>query len=113
MNATPNRADFRHCLCDCDTIAQTANCVVVMRAPARIFALPVGRHPQVCVLRKLKPLRQYADHREIRIIDFQMQLRQVRRRSEILLPVSVADESDRSSTFLAVTSNEITPDDRL
>src|SRR6202034_2658383 len=60
-----------------------------------------------------KPVRENADNRERGIVDFQMRPRQVQRRLEMLLPISVADNSNRGGAFPRVRGGESSAHDRL
>src|SRR5437867_5522242 len=84
-----------------------------MRRPAWIFAVQIGRHPQIHVCWETKSGREHADNGEDRTVDLQVRLREVRRRSEILPPVSIADKNDRRCSFLRVTGAQIPSEDRL
>src|SRR4029077_8085287 len=113
VNAPRYRADVSIGLFDNHTVAETPDCVVVMCRPALTFAVQVGRQPQAHVLRELKPGREHADDGVDRATSLQVQLREVLRRSELLLPVAKADQNDASGPFLGISSAEIPPEDGL
>lgn len=113
VNTTRDRADVSVRLLDRHIVSEAPDCTVVMRGPARIFAVKIGWHPQARVWRELKPVREHANHGEDRVINFQARPRKVLRRSEILLPISITDQSDWSGAFPRVRGAEIAPDDRL
>src|SRR5262249_15829529 len=113
MNATRDRADVALRLLDSRTLPQAPDRIVVMRSPARIFAVKIGWNPQIYVLRKLKPLRQHANNGEDRIVNFQAGPGKVRRPTELLLPISVTDKSNGSGPLPRIRETEFAPDDRL
>ena len=84
-----------------------------MRRPAWVFAVQIGRQPQIHVCRETKSGREHADNGVDRAINLQVRLREVLRRSEILPPVSIADKNGGASPFFRVAGAEIPPEDRL
>ena len=70
MNATRDRADIPVRLLDSHIFAEATECIVVMRRPAQILAIKIGRQPQSHIWRELEPGREHADNGEDRIINF-------------------------------------------
>ena len=101
------RLRYRH------AVTKASDRTVVMRRPAGIFAVEIGWQPQFRILRKLKSGREHADHRVDCAFDFQVRLRQASRRSEMLLPVAVADKNGPSGAFFRVAGAQIPADNRL
>jgi hypothetical protein len=64
VNAASDRADVLVGLHERHTVAETPDHSVVMRRPARVFPLQIGRQPQTHVWRELKPAREHADNGE-------------------------------------------------
>src|SRR5882762_2700139 len=113
MNALGNCADVSIRLLDSYTVAQASDCEVVVRCPAWIFAAYISRQPQTYVWRELEPVREHADNGIGRATNLQVRLREVRRRSEVLPPVSITGKNDRRGPFLRVAGAEIPPENRL
>jgi hypothetical protein len=112
MNATRDRADVAIRLLDGHAVTQARDRPVVVRRPARIPAAEIGRHPELDFRRKVESGRQHADHREARAVDLQVNLREIARRSEVLTPVSVADEHSGRGALGPVLGHETATDDR-
>src|SRR5712671_1082767 len=113
MNALGDRADVSIRLLDSYTVAQAADCEVVVRCPAWIFAAYISRQPQTYFWREPEPVREHADNGIDRATNLQVRLREVWRRSEVLPPVSIAGKNDQRGPFLRVAGAEIPPEDRL
>ena len=113
MNAARDRANVLVRQIDGHSIAEAPDCIVVVRRPAWIFAVQIGRQPQIHVCWKTKSVREHADNGVHRAINLQMQLREVQRRSELLPPVSIADQNGGAGPFFRVGGGEIVPEDRL
>src|SRR5258708_37987725 len=99
--------------CSTVTPSRRRGRVVIMRRPAWVFALQIGGHPQIDVCWETESSRKHADHGVDRVTNFQVRLREILRRSEILAPVSVADQSGGTGALLRGARVEIPPDDRL
>ena len=102
VNAPGDRADVSIRLLDRHTVAEAPDRGVVVRRPARVLAVQIGRQPQIHVRREAESGREHADHGEDRAVDLQVRLREIPRRSEMLPPVSVADENGGAGPFLRV-----------
>src|SRR4029077_17532505 len=63
--------------------------------------------------RKSDSRREDANHRLDPVVYFQMRLRKILRRSEILPPVTIAHERDRRRSLLVITRRKIAAHDRL
>ncbi len=113
VNAARDRADVSIRLLDSHTITKPPEGEVVMRRPAWIFAVQISRQPQIHVRRKTKCGREHAYNGENRAINLQVRLGEVRRRSELLPPISIADKNGGASPFFRVAGGEIPPEDRL
>ena len=113
MNPTRDRADVAIRLVDRHAVAQAGDGPVVVRRPARILAAEIGRHPELNLRRKVESGRQHADHREARAVDLQVNPREIARRSEVLTPVSGADEHSGRGALFRVRAHETATDDRL
>lgn len=101
VNAPSYRADVLIRLLHSDTAAETPDRIVVMRRPAWVFALQIGRQPQIDVCWEAESGREHADNGEDRAIDLQVRLGEVPRRSEILPPISTADKNGGPAPFFA------------
>ena len=113
MNAPGDRADVAIRLLDGHAVAEAPDRGVVVRRPARVFAVQVGRQPEVHVGGKAKSGREHADHGVDGAVDLEIRLREVRRRAEMLLPVPEAHENGGCGPLRPVLGAEIPPEDRL
>src|SRR5207302_1475566 len=113
VNASRYRADVLTRLLYSHTVAEAPDCRVVMGRSAWIFAVQIGRQPQIHLCRESKSRRKHADNGEDGATNLQVRLRQILRRSEMLPPVSIADKNGRASPFFRIASAEIPSDHRL
>jgi len=112
VNAPRYHADVLIRLLDSHTVAEAPGCIVRCATPAWIFAVQIGRQPQIHVCWETKSGREHADNGEDRAINLQVRLREISRRSELLLPVSIADKNGGAGPFFRVAGVEIPPKDR-
>jgi hypothetical protein len=110
--AVRDRADVSVRLLDGDPVAESRDRTVVMRRPVRIFAVQIGRHPQIDLRRETKTGGEHADHGEDLAANPQVRLRQIRRRPEILTPVTLADQGGGSGPCFRVAGAEAPSEDR-
>ena len=113
VNAPRDRADVPIRLLDGHAVAETPDRGVVVRRPAWVVAVQLGRHPQIHVGRETKSGREHADNGEDAAVNLQVGLREIPRRSEMLPPVAIADENGGAGAFFRVAGAEIPAEDRL
>ena len=87
VNAPGYRADVSIRLLDGHAVAEAPDRAVVVRRPAWVLAVQIGRQPQIHVCRETKSGREHADDGEDRAVNLQVRLREIPRRSEMLPPV--------------------------
>ncbi len=113
VNAPGYRTDILIRLLDRHTVAETPDCIIVVRRPASVFSVHVGWQPQIDLRRETKTGREYSDNGADRAINLQVRLREVRRRPEVLFPVSIAGKNGAASAFFRVVGGEVPSEDRL
>ena len=93
VNAPRDRADVSIRLLDSHAVAEAPDRVVVVRRPARVFAVQIGRQPQIHVRRETKSGGSTPMTEKTAAVDLQVRLREIPRRSEMLPPVAIADKN--------------------
>ena len=106
-----DRADVAIRLVDRHAVAQARDRAVVVRRPARAFAVQFGGHPEVGLRGETEPGGEHADDGEDRSIDLRCAC-EGPARSEVLPPVAITDE-DGGSPLLRVAAGELPSEDRL
>src|SRR5579864_130220 len=108
-----DRANVSIRLFHSQAIAEAANSVVVVRRPACVLAFQIRRQPHIHVCGETKSGRKHTNYGENPALNLQVRMREVRCRSELLPPVSIADKSRGAGPFLRVLGAEISPENRL
>src|SRR5579864_7983146 len=113
VNPTRDRADIPVCHLGTHAVAKTRDCVIIVRGPALVFAPQIGRQPQIHIGRETKSVREHADNGVGRAVNLEVRLRQVLRRPESLLPVSITGENGGSSAFSCIAASKVPAKNRL
>src|SRR6266481_4146564 len=105
--------EFGACLRQSDAVLYTAEDVPIVRCTAFIvWRINFARHPEVSVIREAEPLRHYADDRKNLVIGGKLELREIFRAAQVLLPIAMADQQHRRGAFALIFGIEATAEER-
>ena len=113
VDAARDRADLGIRLLRSYAVSQPPDAAVIVGSAAGILALSVGGSPHARFRWELEGFGKNADERVDGVIDFQVRSGEIRRRSQILFPVSVAGHSNWRRALLRIRCEKVAADHGL